>query len=347
MLDIEDGLDVAAGNRTLNEQFKRYMQTKHIKQSSKSLYEKIWKLNVEEGLGKMRLADIRKSDLQIFYKSLKDEGLSDSYIHTHHNMINPTFELAVDDDIIRKNPNRGCMKEYTDKPKEKEIPTSGQQEAFLEYVRNSERYDYYYPLFQVMFSTALRYGEVTGLTWDDVDFKERIISINHQLTYTNYGDGYKYHCETLKTDAGERIIPMTKKCYKALKMQREYCFAFENRGRDIAGLKGLVFLTPRGNAYRPSSLWRTINTVTDSYNEYETEKAKHERREAVLLPHITPHTYRHTGCTRLAEAKMDIKSLQEFMGHSDINTTMNIYNHVTDDRVKKEIEEAEAKSNVI
>jgi integrase len=44
---------------------------------------------------------------------------------------------------------------------------------------------------------------------------------------------------------------------------------------------------------------------------------------------------------------MDIKSLQEFMGHSDINTTMNIYNHVTDDRVKKEIEEAEAKSNVI
>jgi integrase len=346
--DIEDGIDVDAGKRTLNEQFERYMMTKDIKESSKAFYRQLWEANIKDSIGRMKLADIKKSDLQIFYKSLKDRGLADGYIRNHYSIINPTLELAVDDDIIRKNPCRGCMKEYTDKPKEKEVLTQDQQAAFLDYVKNSNIYDYYYPMFQFMFSTALRCGELIGLTWEDVDFENRTISINHQVVYKNYGDGYKNHCETVKRDASNRVLPMTQNCYKALIMQREYQFALGvDRDKETAGLKDFVFTTPRGCMESPSNMNRLIYTLKRKFNEYELEQAKKENRKPNTINEISCHTYRHTGCTRLAEAKMDVKSLQEFMGHSDIRMTMNIYNHVEGDRLKREVEEAEKKSNAI
>jgi integrase len=240
------------------------------------------------------------------------------------------------------------MKEYNGKPKEKEVLTPEQQTAFLKYVRDNERFNYYFPLFQVMFSTAMRIGEIAGLTWNDIDFESRTISINHQISYADYGDGYEYHRNTPKTDAGFRVIPMTQICYKALKLQRETQFALGiNRDREFAGVNNFVFTKTTGTPITRYSSWYILDKITQSYNEAETAKAEKEKRKPLLLPDMSSHSLRHTGCTRLAETKMDIKSLQEFMGHSDIRMTMNIYNHVAGDRLKKEIEEAEKKSGII
>jgi integrase len=347
--DINDGIDVDAGKRTLNEQFERYMKTKDIKESTRANYKFCWDAYVRDDIGKMRLTDVKKSDLQIFYKGLKDKGFAGGTIKIcSNNLIHPTLELAVDDDIIRKNPNKGCMREYTDKPKEKEALTQEQQTALLEYVRESERFGYYYPLFQVMISTAMRIGEIAGLTWKDVDFKSRTISISHQVNYGDWGDGYKYHRNTPKTDAGNRIIPMTRKCYRALKMQREMQFSLGiDRGKEFAGMNNFVFTTTRGTPISGQLAWATLDRVTKDYNKDEEAKAEKEKRTPLLLPDISSHSLRHTGCTRLAETKMDIKSLQEFMGHSDIKTTMNVYNHMSGDRLKREVEEAEKKSGII
>jgi integrase len=346
--DIEDGIDVDAGKRTLNEQFERYMKTKDIKESTRANYNNYWKSNVKDGIGKMKLSDIKKSDLLIFYKGLKDKGFADGTIKNIADLINPTFELAVDDDIIRKNPNKGCMKDYTDKPKEKEVLTPEQQTAFLEYVRDSERFNYYFPLFQVMLSTAMRISELAGITWNDIDFKSRTISVSHQVNYLNYGDGYKYHYNTPKTNAGYRVIPMTKICYKALKQQREIQFALGRDNEKItAGLSGYVFTKTTGKPITTGSVWYIMKMAAKCYNEDETARAEKERRKPLLIPDISSHSLRHTGCTRLAETKMDIKSLQKFMGHGDIKVTMNIYNHMVGDRLEKEVEEAEKKSGII
>jgi integrase len=347
--DIEDGIDVDAGKRTLNEQFERYMSTKDIKQSTRSKYNTYWNREVRDSIGRKRLSEIKKSDLQIFYKSLKNKGLADGTIKVYSgNLINPVLELAFDDDIIRKNPNKGCMKEYTDKPKEKEVLTQEQQDAFLEYVKNSKKYGIYYPMFQVMFSTAFRFSELAGLTWNDVDFDDRTISLNHQVYYMDYGDGYKYHCESPKSDAGVRVIPMTQNCYKALKLQREYQFAMGvDREKETAGLKGFVFTTTRGTPYNTQNIWTLIRRISNRYNEEELESAEKEGRVPVIMPDMSSHTFRHTGCTRLAETKMDVKSLQEFMGHSDIKVTMDVYDHIVGNRMKNEIEEAERKNDAI
>lgn len=76
----------------------------------------------------------------------------------------------------------------------------------------------------------------------------------------------------------------------------------------------------------------------DAYNKKEEADAKHERRNAIFLPHISAHNLRHTGCTRMAKAGMDPKALQYVMGHADISMTMSVYNHVSGlDRIAREM----------
>lgn len=74
----------------------------------------------------------------------------------------------------------------------------------------------------------------------------------------------------------------------------------------------------------------------------EALNARKENREAEYLPEITSHVLRHTACTRMAEAGMDLKVIQVIMGHSNVELTMNIYNHVDFKRISTEMEKVEA-----
>ncbi|MDE7416930.1 MAG: tyrosine-type recombinase/integrase [Lachnospiraceae bacterium] len=115
---------------------------------------------------------------------------------------------------------------------------------------------------------------------------------------------------------------------------------------EVAGLSNFVFTTLSGTPYAPSNLNNLLRAIVKQYNNQETVQAKEQKREPALLL-ISCHSFRHTGCTRLAEAHIDIKTLQEFMGHSDIKVTMNVYNHVDSERMTKEVIGAAVKSDVI
>lgn len=287
--------------------------------------------------------------MQLFYRKLKKEGYADSTIRQIGNsMITPALEMAFENDVIRKNPAKGCMKEYNSKVKTKEALTVEEQKTFIDFIRNTEQYNRYLPMFMVLFSTACRRSEIVGLTWDDVDLKNKTISINHQLLYKNFGDGFKFHYAEPKTDAGMRVIPMTPNCYKALIRQRELQLMLGiPRDVETAGLCDFVFATLKGTPFTPSSVNNLLKAIIDKYNQQEAIRAKEEKRRKILLPHISWHTFRHTGCTRLAEGHIDIKSLQQFMGHSDIRVTMNVYNHVDKERIAQEVIQAAANSEVI
>ena len=79
------------------------------------------------------------------------------------------------------------------------------------------------------------------------------------------------------------------------------------------------------------------------YNSIEVADGILEDREPELLPNITAHILRHTACTRMAEAGMDQRTLQEIMGHSNLAITMKVYNHVDDKRMRDEIEKFDKK----
>ena len=96
----------------------------------------------------------------------------------------------------------------------------------------------------------------------------------------------------------------------------------------------------------PNTTVRTFHGIRDAYNREEISLAEDEGREPELMPDFSPHTLRHTFCTRMAENGLDIKVLQYIMGHKNISVTMQVYNHCNDLRAQKAVESLENVMNI-
>lgn len=339
--DREDGIrtDVSIKKLTLNELFETYMDTKQLAKSTYVNYKNMWNNRVKDEIGCMKVVSIVPSDVKKYYVQLSKQGYSHSLIKNIHNLIFPTLEMAVDDDIIRKNPSKNALSsDYGVEMKEKFVLTKEQQEKFFEYLKKSCVYNVYIPMFTIFLELGLRCGELIGLTWNDVDMDNKQISINHQLIYKNYGDGCKFHISSPKTNAGNRNIPMSETVLKAFKEQRKLNFTLgRHYDYDIDGRDDFIFITKTNRPYMPAGINNVLYNIVKAYNKYETIMAESECREPVLLPKFSAHVLRHTACTRMAEKGIDIKVLQYLMGHSSIDITMEVYNHIDYTRVQKEI----------
>ncbi len=343
--DLEEGISTKGGDITLNQLFDVFIETKsNIRKSTNVNYRNFWDVSVKNSIiGEMKINQIKQMHIKRLYADLKQRGLSGSSIQTYHVLISSVFQLAVDSDLIRKNPCRNCRKIIKVEPHNKKALTIRQQEILLEYVNNSNVYNVYCPMLNFAFSTALRIGEIIGLRQDDIDMKENVVHIRRQLIYKDYGDGFKFHVTQTKTQSGNRDIPLTQSARKALIKQKELDFITGRRSieKEIDGMKGFVFINSKGMPMLPFNFNAMLRNVVNSYNKKEIAQAKRENREPELLPHISAHILRHTACTRMAEAGIDPKTLQYIMGHSDISTTMDIYNHVDSVRVQNEMKKIE------
>lgn len=334
--DLEENIDTSGAEITLNDQFDEYMSLKvQLSDSTRQNYTDLWNGNVRDNpLGKKILCDIKKSDILRFYNSLSDRGLKFSTIKVFNGMISPCFELAIDDDVVRKNPCKGCLDGFSKDANEREALTIQEQEVFLKFVRKNGVYSIHYPMLVFMIGTAVRCGEAIGLTWKDVDFKNREVSINHQLIYKKRNNRYGFCASSPKTDSGIRVIPMTADVHGALKAQREQQLSGGRRTDvEIGGYSDFVFSTKNRNPIMPSAVNNMLLNIVNKYNYSEDAE--------IRLPHISAHILRHTGCTRMAEAGMDPKVLQYIMGHSQISVTMDVYNHVSAERKRKEMDKLE------
>lgn len=171
-----------------------------------------------------------------------------------------------------------------------------------------------------------RISEFAGLTWEDIDMKNRIITIDHQLQYKNFdGTELKFYINPTK-NTHTRKIPMTDEVYDILCELHKYYFILRKE-YCIDGKKDFLFFTKSGNLLNVSTFNYELKKAVERYNE----TAEHK------IGNISAHTLRHTGCTRDAEDGMDIKVLQYLMGHSNTQITNNIYNHVSEERAVNEI----------
>ena len=343
--DLDDGINtIMASKMSMNELFYMYLDSKtKLKDKSRRKYEQLWELHVEgSNLGKMSLANIKKAHIQKFYNGLSTDGLSDTTIRMYHNnLIRPALEFAVDNDLIRKNPTKGCLEDYQEL-KKREALTRKEQQIFLEYVKNSKYFSHYLPMIQVMLGTACRIGEICGLTWKDVDLKNRKIHIEHQLNYEKIDGKMQRYISEPKTESGKRIIGLTNQVYHAFIEHKKLDMMLGRRSsQEIDGYKNFVFINSRSMPYSITSFNAILYGIVKNYNEEELKNAKKENRPAILLPKISNHILRHTGCTQMAEAGIDPKVLQVIMGHSDPAVTMKVYNHVDRERMKKEIRKIE------
>ena len=343
--DIEDNINSAGADITLNQLFDRYMALKNdLANSTRMNYIGLWECRIrKQPLGNKKISIIKKSDILNFFSGLAEEGLSYETLRTFAGIITPCFELAIDDDLIRKNPCRDCLKGYFRRDAEEKLPlTEQQQKYFLDFVINHPIYAKHYPMLDIMIETAVRCGELIGLTWDDVDFKSNTLHITHQLLYKKKDGKYQLYADSPKTRSGIRDIPMTQKAKRALLQQRKYQLAEGMRTNvTIDGYNNFCFSTKHRKPLMPSAINNTLYNIVRAYNIRERESADREKRPPELLPQISAHILRHTGCTRMAEAGVDPKVLQYIMGHNNIAVTMDVYNHVSEERNRKEMKKME------
>lgn len=348
--DLDDNLltDVSVKKMTLNTLFDRYMSMKSLTEATKFNHQRLWNNHVKDEIGNIKVIQLRPSHIRGFYKKLSEQNYSKSTIKLLHTMIFPALEMAVDDDIIRKNPAKNAMSaEFGREAKKKEILTVEQQERLFQFLESSNVYNVYIPMFTILLEIGLRCGELIGLTWKDVSFVDKTLFVNHQLIYKNYGDGCKFHISSPKTQAGIRNIPLTEKVIKAFAEQKKLNFAL---GRcceeEIDGYSDFIFIAKTGRPYMPGAVNSVIYNVIKSYNKEETLHAEKEQREPVLIPKVSVHCFRHTACTNMARSEMNIKVVQYLMGHSDSSMTLDVYNHLNNESdVREEVYKCE--KNVI
>lgn len=353
--DLEDGIRGSDSKKiTVNQLIEMYFEShKSIRKVTEISYRKAFNTNIKDSfIGKKPISSVRNSDMVRFFNGLLDKGLSSGYLHIMNAFLHPAFEMAIDDDLIRKNPCSGVMSkiEKTESVKKKAM-TIDEQKCFLKFLSESKRFKPYFPLFTILLGTGMRIGECLGLTWKEVDFKNGLIHVTHTLRYDDYGDGrgHQFHITEPKTENGKRIIPMIEDVRKAFLSIRKTNMMLGGSGDfTVDGYKDFVFLTIKERKpYTHSTIGSMLNRAVNSYNQEETERAAKEKREPLLLPHLTPHIMRHTFCTRFCENESNVRVIQEVMGHKDIKVTMGVYSHVTVDKAKECMESMEKNMKVL
>lgn len=329
IISMQNLIGILPSTITLNQQVEKYLTIRlpMVRETTARNYRSIVNRYIKDSvIGRKKVCDIKKSDLQIFYSELiTQHNLSAGTLKIVNNLIRPALQLAVDDNIIMKNPAEKALSGVvTDNSSEKYALTIEEENEFLERLRLRFIWQYYSPLLIVLLRTGMRISEALGLTWNDVDMENMKISVNHQLILL-YDNGKKrFAISPTKSKSGTRVIPMSEEVKRVLMFQRKS--ATRKDGYSVDGYTDFVF-TNRTNG--ECIIYNTIYNII-----LEIKKLNNTRQ--VQLPHLTPHILRHTACSRFAEAGCDIKVLQYIMGHKDIKMTMAVYNHINTDRINKE-----------
>ena len=286
---------------------------------------------MRDSIGQYKVVQVVPSDIKKLYSDLSKQGLARSSIKHIHNLLHPVLEMAVDDEIINRNPVKSVWSDYGREPEEKKALTLKQQKQLMQFLKSDSMYKCYHPMLTIMLGTGVRCGELVGLTWDDVDLEKKEIKIRRTLVYKDYGDGLKLHVSTPKTKSGVRTIPMSDSVYNAFTEQKELntLLGRDRNEFEVEGLRNFVFITRNSRPLLMNSVNKILTNIVKAINAQEPEEP---------FPPVSAHTMRHTFCTRMAENGMDIKVLQHIMGHANINITMQVYNHIADSsRIENEL----------
>ena len=323
--DLYDGIVPNGGEMTVIQLVEKYvLQKTGVRHNTDAGYKTVINIIKKDSFGKQRIDRVKISDARAWLIKRQKDGRSYSSIHSIRGVVRPAFQMAVDDDLLRKNPFEFQLATViVNDSVTREAITRKQERAFLEFVKNDKHFSKYYEGIYILFKTGLRISEFVGLTTQDIDLKKRTIDVNHQLQRTRT---MEYVIEDTKTNAGTRVLPMTDDVYECFKS------ILENRPKPkvepmISGKMGFLYLDKNDRPMVAMHWEKYFQHICQKYNNIYR----------VQMPKVTPHVCRHTYCSNMAKSGMNPKTLQYLMGHSDIGVTLNTYTHLNFEDAENEL----------
>ena len=320
--DKDDQIVPNGGEMTVLELVKKYVNQKTgVRHNTEANYNFVINVIKKESFGSKRIDKVKLSDAKEWLiKMQRKDGRGYSSIHTIRGVVRPAFQMAVDDDLLRKNPFEFQLATVVvNDSVTREAITRKQERQFLDFVKNDKHFEKYYDGIYILFKTGLRISEFVGLTIDDIEFDKDRIKVDHQLQRKR---NMEYIIEDTKTPSGIRYVPMmdgVKECFRRI---------IENRKKpkiepSVADANGKLYC---GFLFLDKNNMPMVALHWEKYFQHIREK--YNSIYKVQMPKVTPHVCRHTFCSNMAKSGMNPKTLQYIMGHSDIGVTLNTYTHV-------------------
>jgi integrase len=307
-------------NATVDEWFlvyiNSYMAIKNRKNTMNGVllnYEK----HIKPQIGRIKLTELTGASLQVMYNQLATEGridgnggLSGNTIRRIHNIVHQALEQAVAEDIIVKNPSKqvvlkkAVQKEY--------VPYNSEE---LNRLLSATKGEWLYAAIVTLSYTGLRRSELLGLSWKDIDFDSRVIKV--ERAYTNQGNDHDhqhgYELMPTKTEKSKRIIPMAQPVAEVLLQKKHELQLLRLKSGDRNFNQGdMVFVNQDGILINGSQFTQKFKSILKRYN----------------LRQIRVHDLRHSFASQSLKSGTKIESVRDMLGHSNIQTTLNIYRHV-------------------
>ncbi len=324
--DLFNEIIPEGGHYTVLSLCERYVSLKTgVRKSTRTGYKTVINILKKDNMGSRRIDTVKLSDAKAWLIKLQQvDGRSYSSIHTIRGVLRPAFRMALEDDLIRKNPfDFELSSVIVNDSVTREAITREQERNFLKFIKEDRHFCRYYDAIYILLNTGLRISEFCGLTKSDINFKDMTIRVERQL---QRGSDMQYIIEKPKTECGNRFVPMTPEvadCFKNIIRNRET----PKVEPMIDGVVGFLCLD-KNDMPMVSLHWeKYMQHIREKYNSIYK----------IQMPRVTPHVCRHTFCSKMAKSGMNPKTLQYIMGHSDISVTLNVYTHVSVDDAKEEM----------
>lgn len=339
--EMEHGIYMNAQHMTLNTFFETWVseiKENTVKANTISVYMEIYKIHIAPALGKLQVSSINKLMVQRLLNNMSKNGLSANTLAKTKAILYSIFKEAMENRMISYNPceNITIRRDKT----ERRVLSWQEQQIFLEAIRGSR----YEMLCILGLSTGLRIGELSGLRWSDINFEEKTLTVERTYIYLHDVKNHRMKDEfhSPKTKNSCRTIRLLDSVLLLLNQHKQQQDKEKAAAGDswcpVEGGEDLVFTTKNGSPVRGLNVAETLNNYVKKINKREEILATKEHREPVLFERITPHTLRHTFATRAFESGIPPKVVQQILGHSSLEMTMDLYTHVTEDVQSKEIQ---------
>lgn len=333
--DDANGNNVEDNSITLSQWFKSWIEIhkyKVIRNNTKMYYTQLYTKHIEPFLGKKKIKDITQLNIKALLKELDQKGYHYETKNKVRIMLLDMFDKAMVDNYVLKNPCKG-IRLARDEKKDMRVFSREEQAEFFECSKGT----FYDNLFVVAVSTGLRQGEICALTWDDIDFEKKEISVTKTLLYQKLeGDTQKeFHLNPPKTRTSKRTVPISKQCETALKkqyIQRNNVMARKS-AKPLEGFENLLFTTKYGTPICNQILLDAIKRIIEEINLCRDELEQFEI--------FSPHCFRHTFATRCFEAGIQPKTVQTYLGHATLQMTMDLYTSVLGNHRQEEMQKLE------